>query len=190
MLVTVNTTTSLPELDPLWQSLSNLKSENQPGTSNVTLGIALALKTFAANYSDAAKTILVFTDGNFATASNISSPVYSNLASSNAKVFVYKIPPLNDGNLFVENTLFANQICSIGGSFEVISNVLSNPIQAMNSFFTYTASLHAAVSNNSADYSSIYAGYEQIEGNITTVSIAGTVFTNPMCTRFYGELSI
>ncbi|KAG0606079.1 hypothetical protein M758_9G112000 [Ceratodon purpureus] len=168
--VQVDPITSLPELNTLTQNLGKQKSGDLPGTSDVVQGIDAALQNFAANYPDAAKIILVFTDGEFATG-NISIPV-TNLTSSNVKMFVYKIPPINDDNLFIANTPFASQLCSIGGSFEIISKLsgLSNPILALNTFFTFSANLHAKVSNNSADYSPIYAGYEQIEGNITTVS--------------------
>lgn len=175
----MNSTTSIPELDSLWQSLAEQTAGDQPGTSDIAQGIDVALQNFGNNYADSAKIILVFTDGGFATGNSTISVPVTNLTSLNVKVFVYKIPHYNDGMLFIANTSFANQLCGIGGSFEVISSDLPNPLLALNSFFTFSAALHAAVSNNSADYSPIYEGYEEAEGNISTISRPSTILPSP-----------
>ena len=180
-------TTYLPELDPLLQSLDQQNAETQPGISNVAGGINAALSNIATGYPQNGNFILVLTDATFAPASNISIPV-TNVTSLNVKLFIYKIPQQSDSTLFLGNTSFANQLCSIGGSFEVISSDLSNPLLALNSFFTFTAALHAQVTNNQADYSIIYPGYEEIEGNITTVSRPGIILLFLSGKRFYPNL--
>lgn len=165
-------TTFLPELEPLKQALRQQKPANQTGTSNVTLAIEAALSGFGTNYPEAAKIILIFTDGKFAKANTSSIPT-SSLTSANVKVFMYKIPQPNDDKLFLGNGSFSNQLCIVGGSFEVLGDDLLNPLLALNSFFSFTAALHATVANDSADYSILYPGYEQSEGNISTVSRPG-----------------
>ncbi len=117
--------------------------------------------------------IIIFTDGEFALNSTVTLPE-TQLAPS-VKVFIYKLPPPNDGDIFLSNNSLLSSLCRIGGTFEVIEQDITNPLYAIRSYFSYLASAQMASQQVQGKplWTSPYQNRDVVGGYITTVTYPG-----------------
>ncbi|KAG0627960.1 hypothetical protein M758_2G240200 [Ceratodon purpureus] len=143
-----NNSQNYPEYTELQAKLSELKTDQTHfEASNITTAIDKALENFDyIKRPDALKVIVVLTDGRFAEGSVI-LPTAS-LAAAKTKLFVYDVSPTAK-NLTAS---FTTQLCKIGGSFINIYRDVKNPLYAMESFYSFTATLHHRLMNTLADF--------------------------------------
>ncbi|KAH8960729.1 hypothetical protein BDL97_05G012500 [Sphagnum fallax] len=157
------------ELNALVVALDNIQGASEAGNSNLTAAIESALSNFI-GISDALKVIIIFTDGEFALNSTVTLPE-TQLAPS-VKVFIYKLPPPNDGDIFLSNNSLLSSLCGIGGTFEVIEQDITNPLYAVRSYFSYLASAQMASHQVQGKplWTSPYQNRDVVCGYITTVT--------------------
>ncbi len=117
--------------------------------------------------------IIIFTDGEFALSSNVTLP--ETQLGPGVKVFIYKLPPPNDGDIFLSNNSLLGSLCGIGGTFEVIEQDITNPLYAVRSYFSYLASAQMASSQVQGKplWTSPYQNRDVVGGYITTVTYPG-----------------
>ncbi|KAG0589026.1 hypothetical protein KC19_2G286600 [Ceratodon purpureus] len=166
ILVQDHNTTEQLELDPLRLELSKQTVENQSKPSDLSGALQAALLNFDSN-PQAAKVILVVTDGVFATLGNVTLPS-TNLTG--VKVFLYKLPQSDDNNIFLAGNTLVQQLCAVGGHFEPILKNLENPLLALHKYFSYLANLKRILTGGRPQYGYVYQDFEQIGGNIITVT--------------------
>ncbi|CAM6025936.1 unnamed protein product [Sphagnum balticum] len=160
---------SSPEWNVLEGKLSNITGASEAGNSNLTAAIESALSNFI-NINDALKVIIIFTDGEFALSSNVT--LTETQLGPGVKVFIYKLPPPNDGNIFLSNNSLLSSLCGIGGTFEVIEQEITNPLYAVRSYFSYLALAQMASSQVQGKplWTSPYQNLDVVSGYITTVT--------------------
>ncbi|CAK9875767.1 unnamed protein product [Sphagnum jensenii] len=129
------------ELNALVVALGNIQGASEAGNSNLTAAIESAVSNFI-GISDALKVIIIFTDGEFALSSTVI--LSQTQLGPGVKVFIYKLPPPNDGDIFLSNNPLLSSLCQIGGTFEVIEQDITDPLYAVRSYFSYLASAQMA----------------------------------------------
>lgn len=117
--------------------------------------------------------IIIFTDGEFALNSAVILP--ETQLAPGVKVFIYKLPPPNDGDIFLSNNSLLSSLCRIGGTFEVIEQDITNPLYAVRSYFSYLASAQMASQQVQGKplWTSPYLNRDVVGGYITTVTYPG-----------------
>ncbi|KAG0570591.1 hypothetical protein KC19_6G173300 [Ceratodon purpureus] len=169
VLVQDNNGTVGPELEFLKTELEKQTVQGQLRQSDLSGAMTAGLKNFDSNPL-AAKVMIVITDGMFATLGNVTLPT-ANLSSLGVKTFIYKLPQTDDRDMYwANNSALTSQLCEVGGHFEPILKNLENPLLAIRSFYSYTAGLKRALTNDGPHYSYIYEDFDKIGGNITTVT--------------------
>ncbi len=131
--------------------------------------------------------IIIFTDG-FAFNSTVILP-QTQLAPS-VKVFIYKLPPPNDGDIYLSNNSLLSSLCRIGGTFEVIEQDITNPLYAVRSYFSYLASAQMASGQVQGKplWTSPYQNDDVVGGYITTVTYPGKSKRTQLCFSLFKEL--
>lgn len=158
-----------PGLEGLKAKLDQQTIEGSSKQSNISNAILTALPMFEAANSQAARVIIVLTDGVFATLGNVTLPT-AELSSKKVKIFLYKLKPSNDNDVFLEKTTLPQQLCDVGGHFEPILKNVNNGLLAFAKYFSYLANLRRVITGGKPQYSYVYRDFEQIGGNIITIS--------------------
>ncbi|KAG0627939.1 hypothetical protein M758_2G239800 [Ceratodon purpureus] len=165
VLVQNQRSTEQVELDPLRLELSKQTVQTENKQSDFNAAVLAALRNFDSN-PQAAKVILVITDGVFATLGNVTLPS-TNL--TDVKVFLYKLPQSDDNNISLAGNTLVQQLCAVGGHFEPILTNLENPLLALHKYFSYLANLKRILTGGRPQYSFVHHDFEQIGGNIILI---------------------
>ncbi|KAG0570569.1 hypothetical protein KC19_6G171200 [Ceratodon purpureus] len=169
VLVKEHNGTEAAELNFLRTELDKQTVEGQSRQSNISAAILAALPNFESN-PQAAKVVIVITDGVFANFGNVSLPTIE-LSSSRVKVFIFKVKQPQDNDIFLKNNTLIQELCSVGGHFEPILKNLENPLLAFRQYFSYLASLKRILTNGRPQYSQVYEDTDAtFGGNIITVA--------------------
>ncbi|KAG0589022.1 hypothetical protein KC19_2G286500 [Ceratodon purpureus] len=165
VLVQNQRSTEQVELDPLRLELSKQIVQTENKQSDFNAAVLAALRNFASN-PQAAKVILVITDGVFATLGNATLPSTN---STDVKIFLYKLPQSNDNNISLAGNSLIQQLCAVGGHFEPILTNLDNPLLALHRYFSYLANLKRILTGGRPQYSFVHQDFERIGGNIILI---------------------